>query len=390
MRFSQHESNAFRLIFGMLLLIGGASDGPVQAEDFTSSSSVPTDSAKANAPSSEVISAMEHLEPLWESMRTDIVSCEATFRMQLQVIPAIPLTRLQVHEMLSRYELNDHIERAPELFQELMGAGRVFAPPVRRYFEQGPLKRCEMNLLSHFQIEDLSLISDGDNKQVRVYERGLAPSDGADLGIFRFPLNSRVEGYHPDLAKREGALVRLTTLASSEGPLGHLVTTNTLDWATGILVQREQVIESELVQESVYFGLTTFAGGITFPRCAIGIHYAQGKAHSLELALLDEAKFNEPLPDKTFHLPKPPEWYVMDCRTDAGGIGIAVPREAVANVRTLIPASLAFSPSISTSQPQTPTSMSLVVRLLLILNGAILIAIGIWMWKHASLKEQKH
>ena len=389
MQYMPHEWIAFRLVFGLFFL-GAGFTCSVRATDSTSSSPAPTDSAAAISLSPEVVLAMEHLEPLWESMRTDIASCEATFRMQLQVTPSTPLNRLQVHEMLARYDLNNHMELAPDLFQELLGPGQIFSPPVRRYFEQGALQRSDLNLMSYYQIDNFSFISDGDNKQIRVYERGLATSSGANLSIFRYPPSSRAAGYLPNSAVRDGHLVRLTAVAASAGPIAHAVLTNTLDWATGIPVRREQVIEHELVQESLYFGLTTFAGGITFPRVAIGIRYAQDKVQSLELACLDEARFNEPLAETTFRLAKPAGWYVMDCRTDAGGVGLPTPREAVANVRTLIPASQSVSPSVALTPLPAPTSMSLVVRLLLVMNGAILIAIGVWMWRHASLKEQRH
>jgi hypothetical protein len=62
----------------------------------------------------------------------------------------------------------------------------------------------------------------------------------------------------------------------------------------------------------------------------------------------------------------------------------------VADVRTLIPETINLLPSASATQFQQITPMSFSMRAVLVLNGAALIALGIWIWRHASLGRQKH
>ena len=72
-----------RMLCFVILLFGGApallpaKDPIVAAPDIPVAPAVP-----ATRP--EVTAAMEHLEPLWENMDTDVVSCEAKFRVYFQ------------------------------------------------------------------------------------------------------------------------------------------------------------------------------------------------------------------------------------------------------------------------------------------------------------------
>ncbi len=338
----------------------------------------------------EVTEAMDHLEPLWASMNSDVVSCEARFRKFFRVKSITPLTPDQVHEILQRHDLGDHPERFTEFLREVGGTEAKVDVPVRLFFLQGQHRKHDMGLLSHVNDDQFSFVNDRGNKQVHLYERGRCPTGTPGLELFRAPLPAREAGYRPGLAEREGSLVRLISVSALPGSQGELRTTNTIDWATGVVLHRLRELNGQLVQEVDYSGLTTFAGGITFPRCTWTAHYAKGHLQALDLALLDEAQFNVTIPESTFIVSKPEDWRVLDFREQAQGAGIPGPSGQVDDVRTLIPTfALNSSQPVPLRKTENPR-LSLPKRILLILNGLALIALGVWMWKRASLKEPNH
>ncbi len=278
---------------------------------------------------------------------------------------------------------------AAEFLKEVVSEGRVVVAPLRHIHEQGSERRHEMDRYSHIHVDGFSFISDGDNQQIHVFDPGHSRSETPNLRIFRVPLNSRAQGYLPSRAEREGNLVRLTTVTKLEGLPGPLTSTNTVDWASGVPVRREQLMNQETIQESDYSGITTFAGGITFPQCAITTRYQGGHVASMELALLESARFNEPIPEATFLVAKPESWQVLDFRGTADGASFPVPSEAVADVRTLIHEPIQETVGLGASLLPAAKSTSPWKRVLLILNGIALVGFGIWMWKRTSLKDSK-
>jgi hypothetical protein len=338
----------------------------------------------------EITEAMDHCEPLWESMRSDVVSCEIEFRKFFRVKPSAPLTRDQVLDLLKRHDLGEHPDHAPEFLREVAGPDAKIEAPTRHLFVQGQHRKHDLGLLTYVSDDNFSLVHDGDNKQVHVYERGRNPASHPGLETFRTPLQSRAEGYLPDRAERDGGLLKLITVTAAAGPVGEIQTTNTIDWATGVVLRRLQLMNGEMLQEVDYSGLTTFAGGITIPRCVLTARYAKGTLQNLDIALLDEARINEAIPDSIFVVSKPEDWPVLDFREQASGAGIPVPKGQVDDVRALIPSFALNPPGPEFAKENEARPLPVSKRTLLVLNGLALIALGIWMWKRASLKEPNH
>lgn len=368
------------LVYGGLLTNTKAADVPA-------SESAPPPEASL---SPEVTEAMDHLEPLWESMKSDVVSCSAEFRKFFRVTPGAPLTRDQFHEILRRHDLGEHPERVTNFLREVGGAEINIDVPVRHLFIQGQQRKHDLGLLSHVDDDQFSFVYDQGNKQVHLFERGRCPTGAPGLELFRSPLPSRTTGHRPQLAEREGALVRLISVSILESPPSELRTTNTIDWATGVMLHRLRELDGQIAQEVDYSGLTTFAGGITFPRCTWTAHYANGNLQAMDLAMLDDIRFNETIPESTFLVSKPESWYVLDFREQANGAKIPTPKSLVDDVRTLIPEYALNPPEAPLPSGAKETRLSLTKRVLLILNGLALMALGIWLWRRASLKEPNH
>ena len=344
----------------------------------------------AAAPAPEITEAMDHCEPLWESMRSDIVSCEVQFRKIFRVKPIAPLTRDQVLDLLKRHDLGEHPERAPDFLREVAGPDAKVEVPTRHLFVQGQHRKHDLGLLTYVNDDNFSFVHDGDNKQVHVYERGRNPVSHPGLEIFRSPLQSRAEGYLPDRAERDEGLLRLITVTPATSQVGELLSTNTIDWATGVVLRRLRLMNGEILQEVDYSGLTTFAGGITIPRCVLTARYAKGTLQNLDLALLDEVRLNEAIPDSIFVVSKPKGWPVLDFREQASGTGIPAPKDELEDVRTLIPSFALNPPGPDFAKENEDRPLPVSKRTFLVLNGLVLVALGIWMWKRASLKEPNH
>ncbi len=338
----------------------------------------------------EITEAMEHCEPLWESMRSDIVSCEVQFRKFFRVKPVAPLTRDQVFDLLKRHDLGEHPDRVLDFLREVAGPDAKLEAPTRHLFVQGNRRKHDLGPLTYVDDDHFSLKHDLDNKQVHIYERGRNPASSPGLETFRSPLPSRAEGYRPDRAKRDGGLLRLVTITATTNPVGELQTTNTIDWATGVVLNRRRVMNGEVLQEADYSSLTTLAGGITIPRCVLTARYLRGSLLALDLALLDEARINETIPDSIFVVSKPEGWLVLDFREQASGASIPVPKGEIEDVRTLIPSFALNPPGPAFSQENESRPLSFSKRTLLVVNGLALIVLGAWMWRRASLKEPNH
>jgi hypothetical protein len=101
-------------------------------------------------------------------------------------------------------------------------------------------------------------------------------------------------------------------------------------------------------------------------------------------------RINEAIPESIFVVSKPEGWPLLDFREQASGAGIPVPQGQVDDARTLIPSFALNPPGPDFAKENEARSLPVSKRTLLVLNGLALIALGLWMWKRASLKEPSH
>ena len=339
--------------------------------------------------SPDVTAVMEHLEPLWESMQNDIVSTDAKFQVYYQIPPHQPLTQAQIHEKLKQYPFADRAEHVMSFLRDVAGSDTTWIAPVQHLVEQGERMRHHAGPVTYVHLADMSLTVSPGNKQIYVYDPGRTPTTPQSLSIFRSPMKSRAEGHQPNRAERDGPVAHLESSIPPSSRRGAVTTRSTVDWATGVPLMRSHSLDSKLQQETIYSGLMTFSGGVTLPRFCTIIRYEHDRVSTIDLAFLQDATFNEPIPEQALQQNKPEKWKVFDYRGDLPGLEIWTPPEAVADVRTLIPEASHQIPSVSTTQLRPTPPMSIPMRAVLILNGTALIALGVWMWKRASLRGQK-
>lgn len=353
----------------------------------------PTENPASHEPipsvSLDIAAVMDHLEPLWESMRSDIVSSDAKLQIYYQIQPHKALTQSQIHEKLKQYPFADDSKYITEFLRDMAGPDVTWTAPIQHLLEQGEWMRHDAGPLTYVNLSDLSLIVSTGNKHIHVYDPGRTPTSPESLSIFRSPMKSRADGHLPTRAEQDGRVAHLESNIPPSPRRGAVTTRSTVDWATGVPLMRSHSFDSKLQQETIYSGLTTFSGGVTLPRFSTIIRYEQDRVSTIDLAILHDAAFNEPILERAFQQSKPESWKVFDYRGDLPGQEIRTQAEAVADVRTLIPETIHQIQSVSTTQLRPKSPMSIPMRAVLILNGTALIALGVWMWKHSSFGGQK-
>ena len=157
------RATCLRVLMIVCLASGGILSSARSAEPPASDPSIVTEAIL----SPEVNEAMAHFEPLWASMNSDVVSCEARFRKFFRVKSMTPLTRDQVQAMLQRHDLGEHPERVSEFLRAVGGADAKVDVPLRHLFIQGQHRKHDMGLLSHVNDDQFSFVNDIGNKQDR-------------------------------------------------------------------------------------------------------------------------------------------------------------------------------------------------------------------------------
>ncbi|NQT17595.1 MAG: hypothetical protein HQ582_32875 [Planctomycetes bacterium] len=131
----------------------------------------------------------------------------------------------------------------------------------------------------------------------------------ADITYYRFiPLDLPAESVN-SIKRKDGLL-----LLRCSGPTGYR-SDLTIEASTGMVLRQvsfdpEGQVRSERVQE----GFTTYPDGIMFPTLYVEARYKDEKLRRLVLCLLEDAVFNESIPDETFAVAVPSDTVVVDDR----------------------------------------------------------------------------
>lgn len=301
----------------------------------------------------------------------------------MRVQPEGEWPRDRVLAVLNEQDVTQGPASIAELFRKLS----VKTPPVpapRRLRQQDRQERYTQGAKTTLKDETVSLLSDSGTRVIRVLDRGRELEGYYDLGYFRVPSKTRAAGLKPLSVSRHEDRVTITTEVIG-GNGGTIQTKLDVDWASGVAIHRQALREGSVFREVIYSGLTAFPGSITVPRVVTTLYYTEGHLKTMDLAVITSAQFNTPFPAGTFQISKPEKWAVLDFRGQAEGTRFEFPTQAVDDIRSLIP-----------SQPLDPLRASPIQmveqtspwrRLLLALNGLVLIGVAIWFWKRSGTDE---
>lgn len=393
---TRNASGTFRRVLCLVLASFGASVSNGLAETASPNSVVSqtpatTESARAvsneTALSPEANEVMDHLEPLWDAMRNDLASCEVELRIHFNVPPEKKLTQTALREIWDKHGL-EHSEAGVSSFvKEIYGSQAVPEFPNHKIAIHGNLRRHDLGQITRLDVDSLCMIRDDANRQIRIHNRLRAPEEIPSLTLLRMPLMSREKGNRPTQVVRQDSIAQISLKNPPHVQAGIVTTTAKVDWATGIPLHYEDVTDNGPLHEILFSQLTTYSSGLTFPRLALHVIYRDGNVASMNIAQLIDARFNEPIEETRFLMSKPADYTVVDFRGEKEPLMLKVPKEQVDDLREVLnwtPQELA--PITEPTIAQQP--MSNTMRLLLLLNGAALIGLGIWLWKRGSLAER--
>jgi beta-lactamase regulating signal transducer with metallopeptidase domain len=144
------------------------------------------------------------------------------------------------------------------------------------------------------------------NRQVDVHRAGGSVYARTPLSSFR-------------ISPPEGLLSQLETSVLEDGRvrLSHDRLEIVADPATGFIhrdVRRDR--DRDRQAESLQYGPTSYPGGIYYPRLKLHFGYRDGKLDSVDVIVIDEARFNGGFSDADFALPLPAGTLVVDYRED--------------------------------------------------------------------------
>ena len=253
----------------------------------------------------------------------------------------------------------------------------------RTYRQQGGERRCLSEVFEHVVSDDLHLLVDHPNRGVRAYRRGDCKYFYETMDWFRFLPNdalladSTISLVEPDLYRLEfygPAPAGATKTAASWMLLGR-------DDGLPRELQMVSPLKGEVLRMERFQDLTLYPGEVLCPAVRVKIHVAQGSVTTVRMTVIQRAQFNQPLEEDAFVLSTPANWSWFDWQLErhAGGQWKQPVTDAARFFRERTVAIAPAEGGVSGSGPVRSWR-----SLLLVLNGVILVVIGIALWRRSS------
>ena len=314
---------------------------------------------------------------IWDGQRSEIATASIRFLCFNGSIEA------PVHSAPEfRQLLRDHDFAAdPEQFRPFLLA--VLGGAFRR---DPPWAETQLDVAGRRQRQDddsLTFLRDGEhdfivlpgNHQVSVYPLGQSWFHCYGLSDLRWippppmpPERIRVLG-------RDGDAWQVEFIAPEGDTAGGTSSTALVDDATGIMLHTSTLSAEGLpLKERYQLGVRTYPGDISFPAASVQAWYAAGRLNKLRVMLIQEARFNESIPDSRFVLPAAQGTSLIDHR-GAETAGFQTKAD-VSDVRGLISPVAVLPPRAPHSQSDRGAG-----RWLLLINGVLLVGAGFVIWR---------
>lgn len=332
----------------------------------------------------EAAKELARLQELWQARRTEIHSCDIRYRVYYSLPVTPPLTPQQFEQRLDEYGLRTSPARSNEFLRSLCPG---FTPTVstRRLVREGVQGRYEV--ASDIKVHDGELQLDYSkfNKTITVRYQGQSNTPVPPIDWLReIPpaLKLKPEGYSLSKSATTVELSFDTQLFTKRGALPSRNEFR-FDASNGVTLQRHYLTESKPTESLYQIALVTGPDGVVFPSCTYRLEYDPeqlGMIHRMNFTEIVDAQFNRPIPQGTFALPKPHGVAVFDHRKDDKMLDVT-------DVETKDTRLLLIDP---VTQVLKPTPIPWQRRAFFIVNGIVLIGLGIWLWRRVSLKEPKH
>ena len=318
---------------------------------------------------------LARLWSLWEVRRSEIVTADVRYRQCIAFVNGSEWTPQAVAELLSRWPAEQGAEGLDEIVYKLLGRTPGTDPlwSRSRLVIQGRQARYEQGPFEQISDDQLELIQDHDNHQIGVYPRGRSRRMFAQLADLRWIPPATVDRRVLRATYEDGPAIEVTTTSGDSR--------SWVDAETGVVLRSQQIDPQtgELIQESWERELVDYPQGIPFPTVRIELTYKQGRLSHCWFRCVDAAEFNVEIPDAVFRLAAPSGAKVIDYRgDDSRGFTL---EGGSADVRTDLPPVYFRGPARNMA---AGTSGGPALRWLLLLNSALLLSGGVYLWRRES------
>ncbi|SFI28220.1 hypothetical protein SAMN05421753_107170 [Planctomicrobium piriforme] len=270
---------------------------------------------------------------------------------------------------------------------QAVAATSPLSPQRRKLLLQGRERRCTTPQMEHVLTEDLHLLAAPSNSDVKAFRRGNCPYWFEGLEWFRTVPHevlfkscqlNRVAATQAALPHSSGDLWRLDYVEKPETHGSRVF----LDVGDG-LPRRWELVSPQsgnMVRLELYHDYVTFPGNVLCPTVRVEADFKQNKATSVQLTVIEQAKFNQPLSADAFRLTAAKGWGWFDWQEPDHHSGVWP--QAVADVAAFFrnrTRSVALTQEASTGSSPVRSWRSL----LLLLNGGVLVVVGIVLWRRS-------
>jgi hypothetical protein len=334
-------------------------------------SGIPSDSDPATQVLNEVWSQ-------WAVRRSEVLTADIRFR-RIHVFPTESLVApADVAEVVKTLDFASLLTDDRPLLRVLDPERPASAVPAKcRLILSGKRVRYEWKAMTSVRDNALDMIHNANNRQVDVaslYKSGRRYFQIQDLR-FTPPEFVRASAFRVKSASEE--TVQLESLRGD--------VRNSIDRATGILshTQTFDTEDQQLVQENWEQAIVYSSDGIPFPTVRLSITYERGRLTSYELLLIDSADFNVDIPEEHFRLALDEGTTIVDFRSQPTNAYAL--REATTDLARTLDLPQRRPPRPRPLQiPTQPTGPN---RWLLALNGLMLIAGGLYIWRRTRRRS---
>ncbi|WP_437227981.1 hypothetical protein SH661x_000654 [Planctomicrobium sp. SH661] len=341
--------------------------------------------------SAEAIQAIEDLKAVWAGLESEVATGEIRYLTlnftlkdrQLtcdQFLAELQQTALTADATLTRTLVEKFCPEKLTGTVEQQTATLDAVGDWRTLRIQGEDRRCLSQVFEHVVKDDLHLLVDHPNRNVTAHRRGSCRYWSETLGWFRtIPPAALLSD--ATIRKENRDLYRLAYFgpSSTDNPDRH-ESWMTLDPNDGL--PREWRMHSpetgELLRAEVYQDFTMYPGDVLCPAVHIKLNADQNLVTNVRMTVIEQARFNMPFEPNDFVLSTPAKWSWFDLRTDpATGGHWTEPTDDVADF---------FKSRSANPVPQRRevTSSELWRSPLMMLNGVILIVVGVTLWRRSG------
>ena len=320
-----------------------------------------------------------HLVRQWSVLVNQIVTAEIEFTKGAIVVSNPTMSLQEVNALIAKHDLANHPENREAFTQDVLQGTAPMGDPwmERKLYVKGNKVRDE-GMFSIVSTPDHLAYHDSGNKHVTVFAAGRSQLSFHTLNDFlRLPIDAEnvVQTWPIELDADTGG-IRLHPLPSGTGDLSGCY--DLVDFSTGIPIQWTTVSNGRLISEAQCHSIVELPGGIPFPMLTVYALFREERLSRLDVYLIKSIRVNDELSDALFQMSAEAGDAVFDYRFE---------ERRAAKLQYSVPDVVAFFDGGGVGQPAfapPPGTAGLSLqKILLFINGAILVFGGIVLWRRA-------